>query len=336
MRKGLVPLMAMLCMSVCVPLHAQEGSQRDLPKFRGDLAVLFEAKHKAQDDTWVFDYPIYGNVGLLYEREGVEAALSLDIINELDLGPTYILGGRDSSFLKLGFYTETWRTGYSWSVIDILNERDERYPNYIFYRNYLRPNPMLYLSVGGKDWAQQFIVSQKTPSTQVKDALLAARSLLTQERFETAIGIIRLAGEPPPLFLFTANTTGGRSSAWLELGWWIYQHEPDTVNGVMGGRQDFSTAHVIAELIVDYSDLLLYLEQESRITELVLFNAQGYTYLNKFSLALKSYITTSIEKHTAVELGFILFFGEKGTYFSRYTTLEENDNQIYLRLSYNF
>jgi hypothetical protein len=325
----------LLFVGTAAPLGAQQGEEKAKPSVRADLQVFFEAKHRASEDYWAFDYPIYGNIGVLYEGDGLEAAVSVDLIEKVFIGDTYVLGGRDYSFLKLGNFTETWRTGYSWSVIDILNKRDDRYPNNVFWRNILRPNPMFAVSVGGRGWAQQILASQKEGSEKIDDQLLGARSLILQSVFETGIGIIRHAGYPPPLLFLTAKNESERTSAWLELGWWIYQDSPDTVNGVIGARQDFRSAYVVAEFIVEYSNLILFLEQKSGVTRRIAFDIQSYLYLNDFSAALKSYITTAVEEHTDLEFGTLLFFGEEGSYFTRFDPLTDNDNQIYIKLDFS-
>jgi len=323
--------------AVSAPLRAQDEKEKDQPHLRGDLEVLFQAQHRADERAWFFEYPLYGHFGVLYPGEGFEAAISVDLIEEVSLGETYIRGGEDYSYLKLGYFTETWRTGSSWSVIDILNERDERYPNNVFYRNVLRPNPMILVSFGGGGWAQQIIASRKEESERVDDALLGVRSLLfSGGGLESGLGAAGRVGHPPPLVFLTLKNEAARTETWAEVGWWIYGDAPDTVNGVLGAKQSFASAFVIGELIVDESKLILFLEELTELNPLVSFGFQSYIYFNFFSAALKSFVSTNLGELTVVEAGTMLFFGEEGTYFSRYTELEDNDNQLYLRLALEF
>jgi len=336
MHRYLILLISVFFLGALISARAQQPDERDQPRLRGDLEVLLEVQHRADENYWAFEYPLYGNLGVLYEGEELEAALSVDLIEEVSIGETYIRGGRDYSYLKLGYYTETWRTGYSWSVVDILNDRDERYPNHVFYRNILRPNPMATMSFGGKGWAQQIIASQKQESERVEDTLLGVRSLLFRTGFESGFGVIRYAGYPPPLIFLTVKSESERTIAWGEVGWWVYMGAPDTVNGVIGVRQSFTSTFVVAEFIVQGSDLLLFLEEQSQINRYIAFDVQSYLYFNQFSTAFKAYVSTTLGERALVELGTILFFGEEGTYFSRYNIFEDNNNQIYLRLAYSY
>jgi hypothetical protein len=329
-------LCTLVLLTASIPLSAQEKKQREQLELRGDLEVLFQVQHRADENIWAFEYPLYGNLGVLYPGAGFEAAVSIDLIEGVSLGETYIFGGRDYSYLKLGYNTETWRKGYAWSVIDLLNMRDDRYPDNVFYRSVLRPNPMISVSFGGSGWAQQILASQKGDSERVEDALLGARSLLFREGFETGLGVIRRAGYPPTLLFFTLGNTEARTEVWAELGWWVYRDVPDTVNGVLGAKQSFTSAFVVAEFVVDESSLLLFLEELTELNGLVSLGLKSYLYLNRFSAALKPYVSTTVEELIVVELGTMLFFGEKGTYFSRYREYEDNHNQLYLRLFFSF
>jgi hypothetical protein len=334
------PLSLVLCtfvlLLVSAPLSAQEDKEQDQLKVRGYLEVFFQVQDRVDENYWAFGYPLYGNLGVLYPGDDFEAAVSIDLIEGLSLGETYILGGKDYSYLKLGYYTETWRTGYAWSVIDILNRRDDRYPNNVFYRSVLRPNPMASVSFGGSGWAQQILTSQKGDSERVEDALLGARSLLLRDGFETGLGVIRRVGHPPPLIFLTLRNEEARTDVWAELGWWVYRDVPDTVNGVLGAKQSFASASVVAEFVVDESNLLFYGEEVTQLNRLVSFGFQSYLYFNSFSAALRSYVSTTVAELLVVELGSMLYFGKAGTYFSRYHEEEDNDNQFYLRLFFSF
>jgi hypothetical protein len=188
---------------------------------------------------------------------------------------------------------------------------------------------------GSDSSRQQLVASQRESVEDVDDILLGARSFVTGADFETSLGVVRHAGYGPPLYFLTAETGGGRSSAWLEVGWWLYRDAPDRVNGVMGARQDFSSAFVLAEFIVEDSDLLLFLEEEMQLNPYILFDAQVYMYLNRYSAALKAGFTTDIDARITMELGTILFFGGEDSYFSRYNPGTDNHNRVYISLSYS-
>ena len=317
--------------------EAQQKRDRQGPKLLGDLEVNFEIQHRADEDEWVFDYPIYGNIGILYEGEGVEAKVSVDLVEEISIGETYIHGGAGYSYLQIGYYTETWRTGYSWSVVDILNRYDERYPNSVFYRNVMRPNPMITLSFGRENYAQQVVVSQREEQFQsVDDALIGLHSLISRTGLVSGLGFIRYAGHPPPLLFLTGKTEGKRTSGWVEVGWWIRKDAPDTVNSVLGGRQNFSSAFIIAEFIVDDSDLILFLEEEMGVGSRITIDLRSYMYLNEFSAGIDTFFSTAVNEYVQIDLGGMYFFGKDGSYFTRYDPEMDNDDKIYLRLLYSF
>jgi hypothetical protein len=330
-------LAVMLAFTSSSSAAAQQKRDQQGPKLRVDLEVDFELQHRADEDEWAFDYPIYGNIGVLYEGAGVEAAVSVDLIEEVSIGETYILGGTGYSYLQIGYYTETWRAGYSWSVIDILNRHDERYPNNVFYRNIMRPNPLITVSFGRDNYAQQVVVSQREQQFQsVDDALIGLHSLVRGTGFVSGLGFIRYAGHRPPLLFLTGKTEGKRTSGWVEVGWWIKKGAPDTVNGVLGGRQNFSSAFIIAELIVEESDLILFLEEETGVGSRISVDLRSYIYLNEFSAAIDTFFSTAVDEHVQMDLGGMYFFGKKGSYFSRYDPEMDNDNKIYFRLLYSF
>jgi len=316
---------------------AQQERKKEGPTIGADLEVNFEAQDHADENRWVFDYPIYGNIGIRYEGDAVEATASLDLIDEVCMGETYIKGGAQNSYLKLGYYTEAWRTGHSWSVVDILNRRDDRYPNNVFYRNIMRPNPIVNMSIGGEKYLQQLVVSQKDESLDsVEDALLGLHSLVIRKDFMTGIGIIKPAGHPPPMIFITGKTEARQTSAWVEVAWWVLDDTPDRVNALIGGRQQFSSIDMIGELILEDNDCVLYLEQESRVSSRAALDIRSYLYLNTFSASLDLFVSTDVDRFVKMDLGAMLFFGSEGSYFSRFDMEQDNDNKIYLKLLFSF
>jgi hypothetical protein len=83
-----------------------EGAERREPmRLFGDLEVRVEFEYRAPEDDYLFDFPLYGDLGLLYQGDVVESALSVELIEEVVIGESYIMGGSGVSYLKLGFFT---------------------------------------------------------------------------------------------------------------------------------------------------------------------------------------------------------------------------------------
>jgi hypothetical protein len=86
-----------------------EGAERREPmRLFGDLEVRVEFEYRAPEDDYLFDFPLYGDLGLLYQGDVVESALSVELIEEVVIGESYIMGGSGISYLKLGFFREDW------------------------------------------------------------------------------------------------------------------------------------------------------------------------------------------------------------------------------------
>jgi hypothetical protein len=315
-----------------------EGAERREPmRLFGDLEVRVEFEYRAPEDDYLFDFPLYGDLGLLYQGDVVESALSVELIEEVVIGESYIMGGSGVSYLKLGFFREDWGKAYSASIIDILNKRDDRYPGNFFYRNEMRPNPLFLLSYGKGDMAGQIALSHKEENIEsINDALLGVQSFVVRTGVDISIGTIREIGNPPPLFFLGAKGEGSNYGVWMELGWWYYRDGPDRVDTIIGARQDFSRSSVLAEFILEKARPFLFLEEEIQVNPRIKFDLQGYTYLKSFSTALKGYFETSVDINTTLELGTYLFFGGRGTFFSRYIETGDNDNTVYIKLYYSF
>jgi hypothetical protein len=315
-----------------------EGAERREPiRLFGDLEVGVEIEYRAPEDNYVFDFPLYGDMGLLYQGAVVESALSLELIEEVSIGESYIMGGSGFSYLKLGFLREDWGKGYSASVIDILNMRDDRYPENFFYRNEMRPNPLFLLSIGKGDMAGQIALSHKEENIEsVNDALLGIQSFVMRTGVDISVGTIREIGNPPPLFFLGARGEGSSYGVWMEFGWWYYGDGPDRVDTIIGARQDLARSQVTAEFILEKARPFLFFEEKIQSDSRILFNLRGYTYLKSFSTAINGYIETSVDEKTILQLGTYLFFGGRGTYFSRFIEPGDNDNTVYIKLYYAF
>ncbi|NIQ18352.1 MAG: hypothetical protein GTN43_06145, partial [Candidatus Aenigmarchaeota archaeon] len=240
-----------------------EGAERREPiRLSGDLEVAIEFEYRASEDEYLFDFPLYGDLGLLYQGALVESALLVELIEEVSIGESYIMGGSDISYLKLGFFKEDWGKAHSASIIDILNKRDDRYPGNFFYRNEMRPNPLFLLSYGKGDMAGQIALSHKEENIEsINDALLGVQSFVIGTGIDISIGAIREIGYPPPLFFLSAKGEGLSYGVWMEFGWWYYGDGPDRVDTIIGARQDFSRSSVLAEFILERARPFLFLEE---------------------------------------------------------------------------
>jgi hypothetical protein len=316
---------------------AKGAERREPMRLFGDLEVGVEIEYNAPRDEYLFDFPLYGDLGLLYQGDVVESALSLELIEEVNIGESYIMGGSGFSYLKLGFFREDWGKAYSASIIDILNRRDDRYPGNFFYRNEMRPNPLFLISYGRGDMAGQIALSHKEEDIEsINDALLGVQSFVKRTGVDISIGAIREIGNPPPLIFLAARGEGSSYGVWMEFGWWYYGDGPDGVDTIIGVRQDFSRSSILAEFILEKARPFLFLEEEILVTERIKFDLQGYTYLKSFSTAVNGYFETSVDERTTLRLGTYLFFGGRGTFFSRFIETEDNDNTVYIKLYYSF
>jgi len=301
----------------------------------GELEASLAFEYRAQEKSSVFDVPIHGNPGIVYETANVKSVVSLDFDSDLKLGETYIRGGSSYSYFQAGYYTENWGQGYSVSVVDQLNERDTAYPMNLFYQKYKSPNPLFTVLFGDKGPITQIALSNKADSIDsIDDTVLGMRALTVGSGFTVGLGMIRCIGYPPPLFFLTAEKESENNRAWMELGWRYRKSSPDRVNFVIGSRQDFSSASLIAEFIVESSHPLLYLEERSTLSDQIDFELRGFVYLPTLSNALNGFFIIAFDKNAELEIGGFLFFGKEGSYFSRYES--GNNNSLYLKLHFEY
>ncbi len=305
-----------------------------MPVITADLLSSIELQYHAPENLYTFDIPLYGTAAVSYEDDSLQGVFSFEFYDTLAPGDTYVRGGTDYSFMKIGYYRENWGTGRSVSVINELNARDTRYPSNIFYRKIRSPNPLFSLSLGDGEFVSQAAVSLREDDIESVDDALLGLQLYTQKSDTTVgIGMIRYVGYPPPLFFLKAKIDEGNSSAWFEGGWHYNKDSPDRVDIVVGATQEFDRASVTGEFVLESANPLLFIGEQFILSEPVSFSFGSFFYLPTFSSALNAYFTVAFADNAAVDLGAFLFFGRAGSFFSRYGG-DDSDNSVYLRIHF--
>ncbi len=305
-----------------------------VPVITADFMSSFELSYRASENFYKFDLPFYGTAALSFEEDSLQSVFSVELNDTIAPGDTYIRGGTDDSYMKIGYYRENWGTGRSVSVINELNRRDARYPANIFYRNYRSPNPLFTLSLGDGEFVSQAAVSLREDDIESADDALFGFQLFTRQINTTVgIGMIRYVGYPPPLFFLKAGIEEDRNSAWFEAGWHYNKDRPDRVDLVIGAMQKFERASVTGEFILQSADPLLFIKENFILGEPITFTIGGFIYVPTFSSALNAYFTVAFAEKASLDLGTFLFFGKEGSFFSRYDG-DDHNNSVYLRLHF--
>ena len=86
---------------------------RDNLEISSELETSAGVYYTKPEEQIVVDFPLYFQAGLFYETEQIEGALSISFPQELDIGETYLKGGSEYSYLKIGYFLEEWGKGYS-------------------------------------------------------------------------------------------------------------------------------------------------------------------------------------------------------------------------------
>jgi hypothetical protein len=318
-------------------LSAQLG--RELPEIHGKLETTVGLKYNTSDDLYSFSFPIYGWLQLTHETGMLHAAVSVDYINEPGLGETYVKGGGDYSYLKIGNYTEDWGVGYALSPISILNNVDDRYPQNIFYKRSYRPNPMFTMTMGDQELHEQLVISARDEEIPtIYDTYLGFRMAGRWAEYDMSIGFIRRAGMPPPLFFITAAREDGQSSLWTELGWEYVGGLEDLGGMVFGYGQVFNQAEVIFEYTIWGANSFFFVENNLLLSESLGVGVKGFLHFSDlrdaWSAALNLFLRMGIERGLELEPGLYLFFGKPTTPLSPHKS--SNDNELYLRFTYQF
>jgi hypothetical protein len=331
---------SILLILILVPSAVALGANgRTAVDLHGKLGTGFGLKYSTGRDRYWFDFPLYGGVGLTYESGIVEGKISFDYVNESGVGETYVQGGTRYSNLKAGNFTEQWGIGYGSSMVSILNSRDTRYPDNIFYWNYYRPNPMFSMTVGRETIHGQFVVSGRegVPSSMY-DALLGTRLVGKWEGYDMSLGFVRRAGLPPSLFFLTAETEEEGYSLWSEIGWYNSRFDADLGSLLIGYKRELRTASIITEYSIWGANSIILVENVFHLSEQLDAGAKAFVHFadlrDAWSMAMNLFLRMAVENGAVLEPGIVLFFGRAGTLLGPHNA--ENDNSLYLRFSLEF
>jgi hypothetical protein len=328
-----------LLILVIVPSAHALCAVRETPKMYGALRTEAGIRYRTDEDRYLFDFPVYGNLGVGYAAGILESTISVDYAGEPGLGETYIRGGTRYSYLKIGNYSDRWGNGHSISPVSVLNGRDERYPENVFHLQRYRPNPMFTMGVGRELIHGEFVVSGRDGvSSSLYDARLGARIRGMWEGYDMSLGFVRRAGMPPSLFFLTARTEEPDYSIWSEIGWVSNAFSDDLGSLVVGYRREVAVTSVTAEYAIWGANSLILLENLFRLNQGLDAGAKLFLHFADFrdawSAAMNLYFRLGVEKDAFLEPGIILFFGKPGTYLAPYE--KDNDNGIYLRFLFSF
>ncbi|UCB47128.1 MAG: hypothetical protein JSV25_06860 [Spirochaetota bacterium] len=339
MRKCLfVSIVIILIVSFpAIKLSAQQ--RRELPDIHGKLETAVGLKYITSEDLYSFSFPLYGWLQLTHETGILHAVVSLDYINEPGLGETYVKGGSDYSYLKIGNYTEDWGVGYALSSISILNSIDDRYPQNIFYQRFHRPNPMFTMTVGNEELHEQFVISARDEGIPtIYNTYLGFRMAGRWAEYDMSIGFIRRTGLPPPLFFITAKREGAASSLWTELGWEYVGNVADLGGLIFGYWQKLYQTELTFEYTIWGANSYFFVENSLLLNDFLGVGVKGFVHFSDvrdaWSSALNLFLSMGIEKGLDLEPGVYLFFGKPYTPLSPHK--RGNDNELYLRFTYQF
>jgi hypothetical protein len=281
------------------------------------------------------DFPLYFMTGLFYDSEQIESVLSISFRQELDIGETYLKGGSDYSYLKIGYFLEEWGNGYSVNPLRILNRRDDRYPSNIFFRKSYRPDPAMLFTFGEQDLYQQIVLSNREDNiTSIKDTELGIRGISVGDNYVFSIGYFSKIGYFPALFFFTLEEISQQQKLWLDFGFDYYKNKPPVWYSVLGVYREFPEAVFIGEYVIDGYNTYFYIEEEMPINEVSSFDLKFFLHIPDFSSAFNAAIIIEAGQDFIFEPGLYLFIGKRGKYFS--PRERDNHNEFYLKLSYSF
>jgi hypothetical protein len=305
----------------------------------GGMDVSFEyLRDKGENDEY-FSYPLHGTLGLEYESGAVSGLISVDVDGGADEpvagpGESYLKAGEGASYITMGYTTARWGVSPGYSVVDILNPPDDRFPPTIFNVNRRRPSPLFVMSFGGGLTASEIAFSHRDEDIDsVNDETFGVRVSTLGSANTLGIGMIRQVGSPPPLFFLTFERTGESGNVWLELGWWSLPEREDELDGVIGFSQEFASASYELEFIVQNGKHFLRLYTRFLPAEYGL-NLETFFFLPTFSSALDTYLSIPVDEKTEFDFGGRFFLGREGSHFSRLR--EDNDNALYFRLKTRF
>lgn len=308
---------------------------KDNLELSGELETSMGVSYIKPKKHFSIDFPLYFQVGLFYDAAQIESAVSISFRRELDIGETYLKGGRDYSYLKIGYFIEEWGKGYSVNPLGIMNSRDERYPSNIFYRKNYRPNPALLFTFGEPDLYQQIIFSNRAENiTSIRDTDIGVRGISVGEKYDFSLGFVRKIGYPPTLIFMSVEEIEEKQRVWLDFGFDYYPDRSPKWYSVLGFSREFPEADFRGEYIIDGFNTYFFIEEVMTVNEVSLFDIKTFLHIPDFSSAFNVSFVIEAGKDFIFEPGMYLFIGKKGKYFSPLRS--DNHSELYLKLRYSF
>jgi hypothetical protein len=309
--------------------------KRDAPQIHGSAETCLQLQYEAAGDNYSIDVPFYGKLQVLYKNERVESVFSIDYIEELGIGETYLLGGIEYSNMKIGYYVVDWGRGYSYSPVGNINMVDSRYPSNIFYSKKYLLYPCYTMTLGSQKLFNQIYFANREENIEtIDDTELGLRGVVQGEDYTVSLGFIRKLGYPPALFFLTAENRSDQQAVWMELSWEYHKESHDVWTFVLGVKRQLVRARLCAEYIIDRTENYLYIEEAFLSNSSTQFSLKGFFHIPDLSSAFNGFISVGIDETITFEPGVYLFFGKRKKYFS---PLEgENNNSVYFRLVYEF
>jgi hypothetical protein len=308
---------------------------KDTLELSGELTTSMGISYIKPKKQFSIDFPLYFQVGLFYDAAQIESAVSISFRRELDIGETYLKGGSDYSYLKIGYFIEEWGKGYSVNPLGIMNSRDDRYPSNIFFRKKYRPDPAMLFTFGKHDLYQQIVISNRAEDiTSIKDTDIGVRGISIGENFDFSLGFVRKIGYPPTLIFISVEDIEEKQRVWLDLGFDYYRNRPPKWYSVLGFSREFPEADVRGEYVIDGFNTYFFIEEVMTVNELSLFDLKTFLRIPDFSSAFNASFIIEAGKDFIFEPGMYLFIGKKGKYFSPLRS--DNHSEFYIKLSYSF
>jgi hypothetical protein len=308
---------------------------RDDLQLTGELETSVGLYYLRPKKHLAVDFPLYFQTGLFYDGGQLESAVSVSFRQELDIGETYIKGGSDYSYLKIGYFSEEWGKGYSVSTLRVLNRRDDRYPSNIFYRKKYRPEPAMIFTFGEQDLYQQIVLSNSTDNiTSIKNTGIGFRGISVRDNSEFSIGYFSRIGYFPALIFTTVEDTSPGQRVWLDFGFDYYKNKPPVWYSSLGFSRELPEAVLTAEYVIDGHNTYFFAEEEMSVNEAALFDIKIFLHVPDLSSAFNAAFVIEAQKDFLFEPGAYFFIGKRGKYFS--PREGDNDDELYLKLSYSF
>jgi len=331
---GLVLLMALVLL-FCAPFACFPQERREVPQIHGSAESTLQLSYETSPDRYNLEIPLITSVKLTYETEKVESVFSVDYLEELGVGETYVRGGTEYSHMKFGYYVVDWGIGYSISPLGGVNSIDSRYPENIFYWKQYAPYPSFMMTIGNSSiYNQLFIAQRDEHARSVDEGDLGIRGVVHSNDATVCLGFLRKFGTPPPIFFLTAKNSGEREEAWMELNWEYNKEGRDVWTFLLGLKQQFSRSTFYAEYIVERSDNFFFLQQAMMPNPSTQLSIRCFFHIPEFSSALNGFVALAVDKTLTFEPGFYLFIGKPEGFFSPLRT--GNDNSLYMKISFEF